>query len=115
MFSAKTIIKLSIISFFITFSAQATCIIQSCTDSDNGNQPTIQGSVTHIIQCSAPEGSVNTSTETFQDSCTNGVSTEYVCQMNVNINTLVATPITTNCKCNRNKKSCLIQLNGIRQ
>lgn len=102
----KILLSMLAVSAVFAFSAQATCMVVSCKDSDGGNFPHIPGKVTQVVSCSPPGGPVNTSTEVDTDTCKNGVHTEYVCENNQYVNANVSTPKISKCRCNPNGKSC---------
>lgn len=92
-------------ALFMTATANATCMVTNCVDSDNGNNPHIPGSVTITVSCSPPGGPATTSTETFTDFCKKNLNTEYTCN-NANGSPAVGTIVTKCRKCHPRGKKC---------
>ena len=92
-------------ALLISAAANATCMIQSCVDSDHGNFPNIPGSVTITSTCSPPGGPSTTVVDTFTDFCKNGSSTEYTCNGHTGMLS-VGTVVTACRKCHPRGKKC---------
>ena len=86
-------------------TANATCMIQSCVDSDNGNYPHIPGTVTIVSTCSPPGGPATTVTDSFTDFCKDGSNTEYTCN-NATGMPAVGTVVTACHHCHPRGKKC---------
>lgn len=102
----KILLSMFAVSAIFALTAQATCMVVSCKDSDGGNFPRIPGKVTQVTSCSPPGGPATTQEQIDKDTCVRNRHTEYVCEFNQYAHANVSTAKVTLCECNPNGKSC---------